>query len=172
MKKFIVLSVALMSLFYYTKNANAALLLEPYVGYHLAGKAESTGFEEDFSGTAVGGRIGYQNFGFMMGLNLQKGTLDIDNLSDDLEYTTYGAFIGYNFPILVRAWAEFIISGSGDVGSTDIDKAKGTRLGVGFTALPFVSINLEMSQPTFEFDAGSDLDANSYLLSVSLPFTI
>lgn len=184
MKKFIVLSAALMSVFYYT-NAKADVLIEPYIGYHLDGKLGED--EAKFSGTGIGGRIGYQNLGFMLGLNLQRGNLEIDEKGyDEFELTTYGAFIGYNLPILLRFWGEYIVGGSGtaktSVGDIDLEKMGGYRLGVGFTGLPFVSINLEMSQVVSgeqKLPAGmggstskEDADINSYLLSISLPITL
>lgn len=175
MKKFIVLSVALMSLFYYTKNAQADLLIEPYIGYHATGesKSDTDGIDgKDLKGNAFGGRLGYQNLGFMLGLNFQQGALDVEDISKDLEYTTYGAFIGFNFPVLLRVWGEYVFSGSGELGDVDIDTVGGYRLGVGFTALPFVSINLEMSQPKVEFKNDADGDFNTYLLSISLPITL
>src|SRR5690606_26155091 len=109
MKKFLVLSMALMSLFYYTTNANAALLVEPYLGYHVTGEAKNDSYKEDAKGSALGARIGYQNLGFMLGLNFHRADLKIDQSpSVDAEFTTYGAFVGYNFPIMLRAWAEYV----------------------------------------------------------------
>lgn len=164
-----------MALFYFTKNANASLLIEPYFGANLAGKITKSGYDEKFTGTAMGARLGYQNLGFMMGLNFHKTELDVTKSDDNIKYTSYGAFLGYNFPALVRIWGEMIFSGSGDWGSSnDVDSMGGYRLGVGFTALPFVSINFEINKPKIDFKTSGkkDYELDSYLLSISLPINI
>ena len=79
-----------------------------------------------------------------------------------------GAFVGYDFPILVRAWATYFfdVTYSPETGS-DLT-ATGTSFGVGFTGLPFVSLNAEYRMLSFD---DSELDSSEVFLSASLPLT-
>jgi len=185
MKKFIILTIAMISLFMYSEKSRAGLLLEPYAGIHFNSKVgiKSTNDSESVSGSAVGGRLGFQNLGLMLGLDAKMGTYKISNQStnDELKYKEYGFFIGYDFPILLRVWGEYIFSGTGELNDSkgEYSKISGTKLGIGYKIIPFVSLNLEIGNTTYkdyEFDAGgkstNQVDFNTYLLSLSIPITL
>jgi hypothetical protein len=156
--------------------ANAAFLIEPYLGMHFNSEADD--LDADITGTGMGARIGYQNLGLMLGLNYKKADLEFDRdpgTNFDLSQTSYGLFVGYEFPILVRAWAEYIIGGDAEVdGGITWDTVSGTQIGFGYTGLPFVSLNLEIGSLKYEDGptGSSDQDISTYMFSISLPLTL
>ena len=168
--------------FAFVMQAKAGVLIEPYVGYAMNGSIEVDvpgADEEDYSGTTLGGRLGYQFLGLFGGIDYRLSNYDVDG--DELTESQYGIMVGYDFPILVRVWGEYILGGEGELDSTGSPKLKdpsGTILGVGFTGLPFVSLNLEMANYQYGeydgalIDSGVDTDMSHILLSVSLPLNL
>jgi hypothetical protein len=182
-KKISQLGLLLALVFGAVSPVQAGLLVEPLIGYNFNSNVD---FEdgENYSGgmgPAFGGRIGYQNLGLQLGVDYLKSTIDMDDsdFKDDVSSTQWAAFVGYQFPILVRLYAGYIFSATAETeylgSNTDFKKGSGTMLGASFTGLPFVSINFEFRNGTFtERKIGSsevdkDDDFRSYLLSVSLP---
>lgn len=183
---FIILSITVP----FTTTAQAATLLEPYVGTHLNSTYtnESNTCTSSCSGSltssAVGGRLGFQNLGLMLGLNGKRAWYDFENVSDSLgeaSTTTLGFFVGYDFPILLRAWFEYVISGRADWQDSDDVSWKvgsGKTFGIGYKVIPFVSLNLEFGSLKFtEQDAAGvatdiDVTLNTYMLSVSIPLSL
>ena len=170
--------------------ARAGLLIEPVLGYNF-GNIENDGLNElddKFNGASIGGRIGYQNLGFQLGLDYLRSTLDIDNddFKEDVTMSEFAGFIGFEFPILLRVYAGYIFSANGETeaefGSLKDDvkfkDGSGTKLGVGFTGLPFVDINFEYRKGKFsETKFGSDeidgdTDYSSFMVGISLPFVL
>jgi len=169
--------------------SHAAILVEPVVGFTLANKFEFNETSEMESGEikgngfAYGGRIGYQNMGFQLGLDYLHSAVDVDekDVKSDVETSEWAAFAGFRFPILLRFYAGYIFSGTGEYklesGSADLNNGTGYKVGVGWTLFPFLDLNLEYKKVNYdEFKAGgdkskADIDNSSYLLSVSLPFT-
>ena len=106
--------------------------------------------------------------------------MDEDVFKNNVKQTDWGAFVGFEFPILVRVYAGYIFSAKGEV-STDFGKAKmegaGTKVGVGFTGLPFVDINVEYRRGTYDDVKiggvkSDDTDFSSLMLGVSLPLNL
>lgn len=172
------------------KPASAGVLIEPVLGYNF-GKfdVDTAGFDsESMTGPAIGGRIGYQNLGFQLGLDYLRSTMDIDNndYKEDATISEFAAFVGFEFPILLRAYAGYIFSASGETeadfgtGKDDVklEDGSGVKLGLGFTLLPFVDINLEYRKGSFdEWKFGSQkiddkVDYSAYMIAVSLPFVL
>lgn len=179
-------------------SASAGLLVEPYLGFRFGSGENSSSPKTEYSYNSplLGGRLGYQFLGLMAGLDYSTslGNFSLTEKTSGVEtkgkYTsnTFGLFVGYDFPILLRAWATYYLSNTlkGDSGSVDGDKLKGGGygLGVGFTGLPFISLNLELRQLTWDesFDnttgvntkltGSSEVDVTEVLLSVSLPLDL
>lgn len=176
-------------------SAHAALLLEPVLGYNVSSKVtiegDITNREESYSGggMAYGGRIGYQNLGFQLGLDYLNSSVDLDDNDFDSNFKSseWGAFVGFEFPILLRVYAGYIFSataeskitnGLGGYNAVDFNSGTGAKAGVGFTLLPFLDVNFEYRRLTYEdFKAGGqkferETDANYFMLGISLPFTI
>jgi len=94
-----------------------------------------------------------------------------------------GGFIGYEFPVLFRVYAGYIFSGTGTTKADDgtkieFNEGTGSKVGVGFTGLPFVDINLEYRQMKYpemtlgSTDTDTDTTYSTIMLGLSLPFTI
>lgn len=174
MKKFI-LAVVAMSVF---TTAQASFLIEPYLGMHFNSEIE-VGSDGDVSGLGMGARFGWQNLGLQLGANYKKADFDVEfaNSDGDADYSHFGLFAGYEFPVLIRVWVEYILSSEFDFDNgSKYDDASGTTLGFGYTGLPFVALNFEITNVSYGEVNGnslnSDVDFSSYMLSVSLPFTL
>jgi hypothetical protein len=176
----------------FSSYSQAALLIEPVVGYSLNTKFETAAndiltesLETKGNGLSYGGRLGYQNLGFQLGLDYLKSSLTIDEsgLEDSVSMSEWGAFVGFEFPVLLRVYAGYIFSATADAKETDGSKLEftegsGVKFGIGFTVLPFIDINVEYRKGTFgEFEmggvkTGAETDYSSLMLGLSLPFTI
>ena len=116
MRKGILILLAMITMVYYADKANAAFLLEPYAGTLVNSAYETSSNEGDISGSAVGLKFGFTKMGFSFGLNGQRNSLNLaPETGDDSDYTftRMGAFAGYDSPLGVRVWAEYILSYAG-----------------------------------------------------------
>jgi len=186
MKQIIQFSLLITLAFIFTNESKAALLLEPVVGYNIGTKleVESDDSYTGGSGTAFGGRVGYQNFGLQLGIDYLKSSIDMDtsDFDDNIDMSEWAGFIGYEFPVLFRVYAGYIFSATGntDSGGADVDliEGSGTKLGVGFTGLPLIDINVEYRAGSFgdyEINGNKqskEVNYQSIMLGLSLPFTI
>lgn len=173
MKKFL-----LVLMFVLPFSANAGLEVEPYLGYTIDGTLSQAGAtDSDLSGVGMGARLGY---GFLpllgAGVEFYKGNLtaDASGTESDFEPTDIGIYASVDFPILVRAWATYVLSSKVDVAAGEFS-GSGFKLGVGFTGLPFVSINLEYTTINYDELNGSsatDVDRSGIMLGVSLPLDV
>jgi hypothetical protein len=174
----------------YSFQSQAALLIEPVVGYSFgksnadlevpSDPAQNDSASESARGTSYGGRLGYQNFGFQLGVDYLASNMKIDG--DAFKTSEFGGFVGYEFPILLRVYAGYIFSGTGTLSGDDDDiKLKGgtgPKVGVGFTLLPFLDFNIEYRSIKYEekeFESGAallNLDYNAIMVGFSLPFTL
>tara|TARA_B100001971_G_scaffold215190_1_gene259650 strand:- start:80969 stop:81490 length:522 start_codon:yes stop_codon:yes gene_type:complete len=157
-----------------TFNAHAGFLIDPYIGtgsfagtLDLANGADADDVEETV--TAMGSRVGYSFLLVSAGIDYQ--ILSVDGESQN----NISAFVGVDLPILLRFWGEYFISSDADVEGdveTSLDFKDGYGLGVGFTGLPLVSLNLEVQYLNYEGEASNikfDYDTVAYIASVSLP---
>lgn len=185
-------------LFLLSTSAYAGLLIEPYLGFSIGSGEDGQNPKTEYSQNTpfYGGRLGYQAFGLMAGLDYSKGlegdfetkTAGSATTKADATQQTFGVFVGYNFPIMLRAWVSYnfaskiSIESGAEVG--DEFKGGGYAFGLGFTALPMLSINLEYRMNTFDeyktastgvtsaLNGTEEIDYNQILLSVSLPLDI
>ena len=160
-------------------TAQAGVLIEPYVGYYM-GKSTQPGSEDtDIKGIGFGGRLGYKFLGLMGGIDYMTGMYDADSTPKvDATPTDLGVFVGYEFPIMLRAYLVYNFQNKLEMDSTtkvELEGKGGLKFGVGFTALPLVAINLEYM--TAEFDeangidqTGNELETKFYGLNISIPF--
>jgi Outer membrane protein beta-barrel domain len=158
-------------------SAHAGIYLEPYLGY-LSGTSTQQGSEDGkMKGVAFGARAGYSILGLAFGAEYATGQLKDDSTPEnDLTPADAGVFVGYTFPILFRAYATYFPKSKwkSDDGTNSYDlEGKAMKLGVGFTGLPLVVINLEYLTNEFNKFDGQDLtnkiEGKAYMLSVSLP---
>lgn len=193
MKRLLLISALLLS----STAVHAGILIEPYVGYGIGSgeDSDSPKTEYDMNAPFIGGRLGYQALGFMAGLDFTKwmeseleGKTSLGTSTADADQQTIGAFVGYNLPALLRVWVGYYFSHKIEIqsGSSVGDEFKGGGygLGVGFTALPMLSINLEYRMHTFDehknassgstsaLNGSSEIDFNQIMISASLPLDI
>jgi Outer membrane protein beta-barrel domain len=165
--------------------ARAGLLVEPVLGYSFATMEGNENL--DLNGTSYGGRLGYQNLGFQLGLDYLSSGLSVDDndYKSDFNTTEFAGFVGFEFPILLRVYAGYIFQATGETDLTiasikntlEYDQGSGTKLGVGFTGLPFVDINFEyrkgkLSNGKWGALEVDDLDYSTYMVGISLPFVL
>lgn len=203
MKKIFTLLLATVCL----NTAQAGLYLEPYLGYAF-GSSETKGrnstlFDSEFSYKTpyLGARVGYGMMGLSVGVDYSFTMADYDTdisvpanstSTDEFGNKALGIFANFDAPVLpLRVWATYFLNWESetkksttlaDVGDTE--SGKGFGLGVGFTGLPFLAINLELRQISIDEskDASSGVttaypstnhDKPEYreiILSVSAPF--
>ncbi len=203
------LFLTMATLILFCRPSHAGLLLEPFLGYNI-GSIEYTvsntntaldgSYEFDLTGTELGGRIGYSFLGLNAGLQYSMGSYTKSDSTkpagvaasadDDYDATLMGAFIGFNFPILVRVWGtyyfDYTLEDTNGDDKGDEDSGSGIGLGIGFTPIPFLSINLEYrmlsideakdatdgSITRYPSSTVGEIDNNMIFLSVSAPFDI
>jgi hypothetical protein len=161
--------------------AHAALLLEPYLGYHLGSWDNNNGSTQNQRGVTYGGRIGYQSLGFMVGGDFMTGSW-ADNASPSSNSITpndLGIFAGFNFPMFLRVYGVYDFSAQRKFSSStasDTFKGSDVKLGVGLTMFPLISLNFEYMMGTFLKDDKGSLLHNftdkMFGLTVSLPLTL
>lgn len=178
------------------KNAVAGVMLEPYAGTLLNSEGTnnkcSSNCSDEISGNVFGLKVAFKQLGFSAGLDYQMTAGTTQNEASgstefDLTGSEYGIHFGYDFPIMLRLYATYWLnseytSKSGSTEST-LKGASGYTLGVGYSILPMVALNLEMktlnyselevdvSGVTTSFD-DRDYDVNIMALKVSFPISI
>ena len=187
MKKIVQLTLLLSLVLGYSVQSQAALLIEPVLGYSFGDanvEYEQGGLTDSdknsVKGLSYGGRLGYQNLGFQLGLDYLASKMDYDG--DDFTTGEFGGFVGFEFPVLLRVYAGYIFSGTGKVASDDADikfsGGTGPKFGVGLTLLPFLDFNVEYRSVKYDMekDVTPGLDVNfdysAIMVGFSLPFTL
>lgn len=147
-------------------TANAGFLVEPHIGYNLHSSTKVGTDTLSSHGGQYGARLGFQHLGIMGGLDYthaiyitetkpSSGTSDFDEKKRD----ELGVFVGYKFPVLLRAWMgyNFLAKESqSKLGPTsgnaigNYNKGHSTELGLGFTGFPFISINLSYKMISYD----------------------
>lgn len=188
MKKLTQIGLLLALILGFSVESQAALLIEPVLGYSvgkLNTEIEALGATEkddnSASGASYGGRLGFQNLGFQLGLDYLASSMSSDG--EDVKTSEFGGFVGFEFPILLRVYAGYVFSGTADTKvedeSINLTGGTGPKVGVGFTILPFLDLNIEYRNIKYETNdedlpANAELDADyqAVMFAVSLPFTI
>jgi len=193
MKRLLLIGTLLLS----ATTAQADLLIEPYLGFGISSGENGASPKTEYSQNSpfIGGRLGYQVIGLMAGLDYTKGMEgDFERKTNgstskaDVDQQTLGLFVGYNLPIMLRAWVSYYLSSKLEFQSSsavgDQYKGGGYGVGVGFTGLPLVSLNLEYRMLSFDeyknastgntssLSGNSEIDYNQLMLSVSIPLTL
>lgn len=154
-------------------SAYSGVLIEPYLGYHM-GTAKQGAAEDDLSGMVIGGRLGYSSLGFQIGADYMGGEwADDDTPKSEYTLSNLGIFVAYSFPILIRAYGTYFF----DSELKDTLKLEGTavRLGLGFSPLPLLDVNLEYMMGTYDEANGfpiTDYKTNTYGIVLSMPFDL
>lgn len=174
-------------------SSYAGFHVEPILGYTLLSDGEidsASGTEYSFSGPSLAGRVGFSTLGFSVGAYYgfsTGGTYKAEGGGASVEYdadkTDMGVFAAYEFPILVKVYAQYFVNSKFEIdfnsGPSEY-KGSGHALGVGFTGLPFVDLNLELrnytydeleqSGSSFDLDSNNEFKMSEIFASVSVPF--
>lgn len=159
-------------------------------------------YSNKYSGPEYGAKLGYQLLGLMAGVSYNHATYTLKDTvtctavcssstpSYSVKRDDLGVFLGYNAPILVRVWVGYDFSVKEKVTSAvtnwvsvgDWDKGVATELGIGYTAIPFLSLNFTYRMITYtkQFDSASNtestratkLKTNEMVLSISAPINV
>lgn len=185
------LAIALFSLFLFTSTVQAGVLVEPYAGYSIGLSKDYGNSTYDYSTPQFGARLGYQFLGLMAGVDYSlSSSFDLNEKDKTTGATTktsseknqVGLFVGYNLPMLLRAWGTYYLDAN--LKNTPVPattyNGNGYALGVGFTGLPFVSLNLEYRSFSYDSSKTSGTKStltpkwkmNEILFSISLPINI
>lgn len=165
----------------FSSVSHAGVMVEPYLGYEMGTFKDPDG---KMDGTQLGLRLAWTApLMFWAGLDYTMGVSgkfkpDSSILPDsDGTRTTAYLVAGVDFPILLRGWVGYGFTNTLKLGSEyGSEKYEGTstKLGVSFTGLPFICLNLEYVMDEYKKLAGIDLPTNAkntaYVLSVSLPW--
>lgn len=181
--------------FAYLSSAQASWLVEPSLGYAAKSKLtiEGTGVDVESSGSpaVLGLKLGFQYFGLMGGFSY-KENLETDydfvfngtSFDDEKEKRRdFGLFIGYNLPTMLRVWGSYYFDTKSETksgpDSGDWISGSSLGLGVGWTVLPLISLNLEYLATSYDktreagvtgdIDSAFDVTQKQILLSISLP---
>lgn len=168
MKKLVVVLAMMLGM---SGVAQAGVLIEPYLGYEFGKTSDPDG---KTTGTVLGARLAYTLPAFVwLGLDATMGvseTFDPDTGSSrDGNRETVSAVVGVDLPVLLRVWAAYGFHNKFKTDSGADFEGKNMKLGVGFTGLPFISINFEYIKDEFDEPSPLDMKAEMYMLSVSLP---
>jgi hypothetical protein len=182
MKKLLLLFILTFSF-----SSYASILIEPYFGTAMNSEIEigNNDAEEYSSGSSTGARLGYQSMGLQLGIDyrMHSNESEVNNIDTEHSHNAIYGFVGYEFPVMFRVFAGMAVSGSGEatLGSSDYDLSdlSSTTLGISYKGLPFIAINFEMvnySFDTVENSSGDEVDidysGSHYLLSLSLPINL
>ncbi len=185
-------------LFTLSSMASAGFLVEPYLGYQLgsgdnnvATNSGSVPAEQSYNAPVLGARLGYSMLGFMGGIDYSMSSFDMEyevksngaTFERSFDNKQLGLFVGYELPILLRAWATYYLSAAADFtqGTSNYElSGGGFALGAGFTGLPFISLNAEMRSFSYDEIESSGISGNlsskeefkEYVISVSLPLDL
>jgi hypothetical protein len=153
-------------------SATAGFLIDPYVGTgQFKSTADLSSLEESETITATGARVGYSFLLLSAGIDYQMATIDKDKV------TSTSIFVGVDLPILIRAWAEVFVSSDydSDTAGNELTFKDGNSIGIGFTGLPFVSLNVELQNINYESEfLGNKYDVKTAatVFSISLPLDL
>lgn len=153
----------------------AGLLVEPFAGFNIVREVSVDGGDDYKSGGGFGygGRLGWQKGGFQLGGDYLYSSIDMtdSDFKKNIVTKEYGVFVGYEFPVLLRAYGEYILSADGDTKinnqKQNLSSGNGWKLGLGFTLLPFLDINVDYREISFK-----DQDLNAFMLGLSIPLDL
>jgi hypothetical protein len=175
--------------------ANAGLYLEPYVGYGVgsftgditvteASTSADVKLDWDASGPTFGGKVGIGLIPLLtIGADYQSLDFDLTSNNDEVENSSlkgssYGPFVQLSLPLFKFSATYFL---SADSEGDDEYEGKAMKVGVGFTGLPFIAINVDYLTISYDKATSGDssqtidkleADVKVTILSVSLPLSI
>lgn len=160
-------------------QAQADVLFEPYLGYHMATISQTGSEDSKSTGVTLGTRLGYETMGFSVGGEFMTGMWkDDSDPKNDLTPQDLGVFVGYEFPILVRVYGGYVpkakLKFKNSAGSNTVE-GTAMKVGVGYTGFPVIAINLEMIKSSYDkidgISLANKIEASGFGLTISAPLT-
>jgi hypothetical protein len=177
----------------FTSQASAGLLLEPYLGYESSTQDYKQGAIDNggtTTGLLAGLRAGYKlplMLWFALDYSMMSGgTGKPSGAGNDYKVDSSHLYfdVGFDLPVLARVWAGVGVQNKA-IEKYTASEATFTfnspiKIGVGFTALPFVSINIEYFMMKLKEVESNGITASNFdkndntgaIVSVSLPFNL
>lgn len=167
MKKILVSMFAILSI---SSAAHAGFFIEPFLGYAVTGK-EDDGGSADIKGMDYGARLGATFAMFSIGAEYAGGSYEQDVSSgQNFDTTDIGLTFAFDFPIMLRLYATYFLKSEAKPDSGTTEKGDGGyRIGIGYTGLPFVDINIEMVKRMYDDPSDYGFSTTQIGLSVPLP---
>lgn len=155
----------------FASTSQAGVLFDPYLGFEYGNTKNADG---NLDGTVLGARLAYELpvffwFGVDYAMSVSQTYKPDQFANSDAKRSSLYAVAGVDFPILFRAWLGYGLMNEIKFDNGKVDGGDAMKIGVGFTGLPFISLNLEMINEKFKEQGGSRFENNSYMFSVSLP---
>ncbi len=145
------------------KKTHADILIEPVIGYSVGEFKTQTDVDfyteseskDSLHGFTYGGRLGLQILALQFGLDYLGGFLSIDG--EKKKINEVGAFIGYKFPTFMRIYAGYVpfANAEGEDYTLGTITSGGYKIGLGFSLLPPLNLNIEWRSIKNLFKHGS-----------------
>lgn len=157
----------------FSLNSIAGISIEPLVGYDFGTELDVSGGKKYYGGGGLGygGKLGFEKdkHGFSGGVDFLRSTVNMANndVDKDITLDEWGVYLGFKLPVLFKFYGAYIFSASGD---TEIESrnrnlsGSGWKLGIGSTIIPFIDMNLDYREISFD-----DIDYSSFMFSLSWP---
>ncbi|HEX4923979.1 MAG TPA: hypothetical protein VFV50_07830 [Bdellovibrionales bacterium] len=172
--------------------ASAALLLEPGVAYRTGTYDGGAGNTGKVTGVGLNARAAFALPVLFAGVDLSYmfGNTTPDNgPSSDTTAVSFGPVVGASLPALpLRLWAAYLLWDystqkiSGPPSYDVISSGTAMKLGLGYTAIPLLSVNLEYVMHTYTkaenkltsttSDLSPNVKSNEIVISASVPFEL
>ncbi|MBY0383859.1 hypothetical protein K2X05_01760 [bacterium] len=141
---------------FFYQLAFAGFHLEPYLGSSLIGQWKQGNSKDDVMMRNFGFKLGYQApMGLQVGGDIQLGLGTYDNISPfdtNAAAAAFGAYLGYQSEMGLRAYAHYLFTSAlvFDTTNDPVYKGNGFKLGVGYSTLPWLAINVEYHIMTYD----------------------
>ncbi|MCY4524308.1 MAG: hypothetical protein OXB84_06180 [Halobacteriovoraceae bacterium] len=188
LNKVILSSILLVASF----NASAAgLWIEPMFGVSVGGNGNVGGSEVDRSGHRYGGRVGIKHLipNMVLGLDYRMGKVkhevDAGSTLKELNAKHMGTFLSYTGVPLLHFWGTWFFDYKDEIADGLLKgsyfKGSGWNLGMGYSLLPFLNLNVEYSKSKhdeWEFANGSvvplleEIEATEFIVGISIPISL
>lgn len=125
-------------------QVQAGLVAEPSLGYSIIGDTKVS--NNTAKGPQLGLALGYQEVGFVGGLKYVHSFITEKDPTLSLSgyhKNDFGLYAGYNFPILLRAWAAYYFVSDMTLPTNGTISGSTIEIGVGYQVIPMLSLNLE-----------------------------
>lgn len=166
MKRILVSIFAILSI---SSAAHAGFFIEPFLGYAVSGK-EDKGGSADIKGMDYGARLGATFAMFSIGAEYAGGAYEQDSSGgSDFDTTDIGLTFAFDFPIMIRLYASYYFKSEAKSDALTEKGNGGYRIGIGYTGLPFVDINLEQVKRVYDDPSDYEFSVTQIGLSVPLP---